>query len=164
MLKTTWTASLLKPSQKSLQTSGSPAALGDRRKGEFPSLKSARRSPDTASCRILSSGQGATATHRVPHCASSSQALPSPPGDKDPHFPQVPLYVPASPRREAALAWGRHRTPARCGTQFTRRPDWEASGSLRLRYLMQKSPRIKRGLGGDRQAWSSSEPGGKRPL
>lgn len=77
-LRNPWIASLLKSIQKTLQTSGSPVALGDRRKGELPSLKPARPSPATAFCRTLSSRQGATAVCRVPRCASSSQALPSP--------------------------------------------------------------------------------------
>lgn len=50
--------------------------------------------------------------------------------------------------RMRAWLWGRQRIPGGCGIQFNRRPEWEAPGSLRMLYLMQKSPQTERGWEG----------------
>lgn len=112
--------------------------------GEFPSSKPDTRYPAAFSARGKAP-QPPVASHSAQAALRPFPALPM---TKTLASRKLPFMLPHPFDGMRAWLWGGQRIPGGCGIQFTRRPDWEASVSLRMRYLMQKSPRTERGWEG----------------
>lgn len=126
-----WAASLLKSSQKSLQTSGLPAALANQRKWGVPFLKT---SPNARYPAAYSARGKASQPPMASHSAQAAlRPFPALQMTKIPVSHRLPFMLQHPFDGMRAWLWGRQRIPGGCGIQFTRRPDWEASGSLRKR-------------------------------